>query len=267
MTELATGHGNPEGLQAFQRALGGTFDINKAYKDPLYAILKLQEAVQKGMPKNIASYYLQSFGLSDQFSSLILRGAFTKQNLKLGPRLTDPEQKSLEALGGKLNQISHKFETSFQKILADKGPEFVTQISNLADKLILLSEKLIELLSKTEFLELINSVLGIITSLTGYVADKVPSGAEVKKGYDPKNSILKQTAIDMIGLAAVTSRSLITGSLPKIYRPPTKNVTTNINTQANIQVDGAKSPEATGRAIQREVSKPFYTNPKRKNKN
>ena len=271
MTQLATGNGAPEGLQAFQRELKGTFDINKAYKDEMYSILKFQEVARKSkMPANLKSYYLESFGLSPGFSSLIMRGAFTKDNLKYGPRISDTEAASLESMGGKMNQIGHKFETSFQKMLADKGPDFFYKMDQLADKLILLTEKLITLLSDTKFLEMVTSLLGLATYLVEKTGNQIPSNKEVS-GEKPlsifTDSSFKVNMAQNLRAYNMARDAWNKFSTNDLLRAAAKTIINNVNTQANIQVDGTKSPEATGRVIQREISKPFHTNPKRKNKN
>lgn len=135
MAELYVGGGPAQYLGLVgERLLGkGGFDVQKAMKDPLYVLERLQTlAKDSSIPTGVLTKVFQSFGVGEGTNVALRKGAFTEANFAKTPLLSDNTISRLQKIQAAMANFEQHVTNIFAKLAAKHGQQFIQDIDKVA---------------------------------------------------------------------------------------------------------------------------------------
>lgn len=174
MAEIYVGGGPAKYLGLVgERLLGkGGFDVNKAMKDPLYVMERLQTlAKDSSIPTGVLTKVMQSFGVGEGTNVALRKDAFEKGNFDKAPVLSDAAIGRLQKVQAMWSNLSQHVEMIFANFTQKHGAQLVTELSSIATALGNLADNLDNLAQKAglfkDIAELFKVVNGAIEAKPG----------------------------------------------------------------------------------------------------
>lgn len=135
MAELYVGGGPAQYLGLVgERLLGkGGFDINRAMKDPLYVLERLQTlAKDSSIPTGVLTKIFQSFGVGEGTNVALRKGAFNDANFGRAPILSDNTLSQLQRVQAEWTNFEQHVTNIFAHLAASHGGAFIKELDQIA---------------------------------------------------------------------------------------------------------------------------------------
>lgn len=136
MAELYVGGGPAQYLGLVgERLLGkGGFDIQKAMKDPLYVLERLQTlAKDTSIPTGVLTKIFQSFGVGEGTNVALRKGVFNDANFAKAPTISDAAVERLQHLNALWANLEQHITIAVDKLVSLHGAAIIHDLTIMAD--------------------------------------------------------------------------------------------------------------------------------------
>lgn len=258
MTNMLLGKGKPEGMTMLANTVG--FDEKQA-RDTFYVLEQLQKFAQV-VPADVAGQMIKSFGVSEGVFAAMKKNAFRPDMLAKAPTYSNSEIENLSRAQVIWGNLGNKVEMAFGRFTAKHGAGVAGDISELVDKIILLSEALVRLSEKLQIFKLIGKSIEGIALVTDILA-----GNDKKTGFDSswgglgdifKGMMIEHEEKQKAGVEAMRQKHLSNVAAAEARKKGTGNNVT-VNQNLNFQHDG-KNAKQVGKSVL-DANKAIYQNP------
>ena len=239
MAELYVGGGPAQYLGLVgERLLGkGGFDVQRAMKEPLYVLERLQElSKDQNIPTGVLTKIYQSFGVGEGTNVALRKGAFNSGNFAKAPTLSDETVSRLQKVEAMWANLERHIGIIFDKFTAAHGGQLVVELTQVADALGTLASGLERL---AQYLHLFEGIAWLF-KMAGTGAEVIGNGTVAKD--------LKESGIGkwLSGLASDFNKGSQVYGPSQPYGPPAPSAQT-VSIQQNITHYGdAKDTKAVG---------------------
>lgn len=256
MQEIHGGGGPSAAFGTIAQYLPGGIDENRAFKDTIYMMGKLQEFSQlKTLPKAFKSQWLSAF-VGEGTQAAMARNAFNQNNFDKAPKYSEKEIKNLDKINASWKNIGTQIEMAIGHLTSKHGMQFVTEISKITDAVFKLVDVLTQL---SEFLGVFEGIATLFNSVNSVVGSGVKSAQDLTKGK------FKDSAKDFgsfLGHAVKSTAMLNPGNMlaMKAYEHFVPHVKTpdkghTVNAPQTVNIIGQKNPAEIGKEVSKQHQK------------